>query len=221
MSEVLNLEHGLAALLAVTLGLLALRPVCWWACSLLRELEQQGQAVSQSYSGRALLCLLLIFFLALGGMVFGLSYKTAAVTVFVLCVLVLAWIDAETGYLPDALTLPLLWLGLLLNVQAMFTSLELAVLGAAGAYVFLWLINAGFVVLRKKQGMGQGDFKLLAALGAWFGLTALPQLLLLSSLGSLLYALLLALTGRWHAGRYLHFGPYLAAAGLCQLFFLS
>lgn len=213
-------NHVLAAALALGWGALILRPVCWWGRELLRELAQQTTPVvlPLSGTGKVVLLLLLLLLLPCAGLVYGLQYVTFAAATFLVLVLVLAWIDAETGYLPDALTQPLLWLGLLFNTYDMFTSLDMAVLGAVCAYSFLWLINAYYRYIRKKSGMGNGDFKLLAALGAWFGLPALSTLLLLSSLGALLYALVIFLAGRWHKDRYVHFGPYLAAAGVYQLF---
>ncbi|MCX5592571.1 prepilin peptidase [Alcaligenes endophyticus] len=221
MRVVFDRDHVLAAVLALLWGGVLLRPLCWWGLGLLRELAQHQpqQFVTHSYTSRVILVTLLFVLLPITGLVYGLDYRTLAAATFLVAVLVLAWIDSETGYLPDALTQPLLWLGLLVNVGEMYTTLEMAVLGAACAYGFLWLINAGFIWLRNKQGMGHGDFKLLAALTAWFGLATLPTLLLLSSLGALLYAALIWAIGRWYQGRYLHFGPYLAAAGVCQLFF--
>lgn len=210
---------GLAALASVVFGLVLLRPVCIAGCALLRELNgKRPGLVCQSYKGRCWLVSLLLMFLPMAGLHFGLTLAGGAATVFVLFALVLGWIDAETGYLPDSLTLPLLWMGVLINIPATFVDLEQAVLGASFGYGVLWLLNTLFVILRKKPGMGHGDFKLLAAFGAWLGLTALPTILLLSSLSSLVFALVCMFMGRWRAGSYLHFGPYLVGGALVYLF---
>jgi leader peptidase (prepilin peptidase)/N-methyltransferase len=126
----------------------------------------------------------------------------------------LAWIDAETGLLPDALTLPLLWLGLLVNLHGALAPLPSAVLGAAAGYALPW---SAYRLLRWRtglEGMGYGDFKLMAALGAWFGLAALPWPLLGASLAASAAGLGLRSAGRLRRGQALPFGPYLAASGI-------
>ncbi|WP_024328169.1 A24 family peptidase [Thioalkalivibrio sp. ALR17-21] len=126
-------------------------------------------------------------------------------------------IDARTTLLPDQLTLPLLWLGLLVNSFGLFTDLQSAVFGAMAGYLLLWLIFHGFRLLTGKEGMGYGDFKLLAALGAWLGWQALPVILLLASLvGAAVGIALIALRGR-DRNIPIPFGPYLAAAGWLTL----
>lgn len=129
----------------------------------------------------------------------------------------LAFIDAQTSLLPDDITLPLLWAGLLLNISGMFAPLTEAVLGAALGYGLLWLVFQGFRLATGKEGMGFGDFKLLAALGAWLGWRALPEILLFSSLAGVLVGGVLLVTGRAQRSDPLPFGPYLAAAGLLCL----
>ena len=129
----------------------------------------------------------------------------------------LAWIDFESTLLPDVLTQPLVWAGLLVNLFDAFTSVQLAVVGAVAGYVFLWVIFHVFRLLTGREGMGQGDFKLLAALGAWFGVEALPMLLLSASLVGVLIGGALTLSGRASRGQPLPFGPYLALAGLVML----
>lgn len=138
--------------------------------------------------------------------------------VFVLALLTLAWVDAETGLLPDLLTLPLLWLGLLVNLNGIFASLNDAVLGAVAGYLLLWLIYWGFLLGSGREGLGQGDLKLLAALGAWLGWAALPWVLLISASLGLAAALGLRLLGRMKVGDALSFGPFLAVAGILTLF---
>ncbi|MFD4841143.1 prepilin peptidase [Achromobacter sp. NPDC058515] len=129
----------------------------------------------------------------------------------------LAWIDFESTLLPDVLTQPLVWAGLLVNMFDAFTSLQMAVAGAVAGYVFLWVIFHVFRLLTGREGMGHGDFKLLAALGAWFGVGALPTLLLGASLVGVLIGGALTLSGRASRGQPLPFGPYLALAGLVML----
>ncbi|WP_188589843.1 prepilin peptidase, partial [Achromobacter denitrificans] len=129
----------------------------------------------------------------------------------------LAWIDFESTLLPDALTQPLLWAGLLVNLTDAFATLQMAVAGAVAGYVFLWVIFHVFRLLTGREGMGYGDFKLLAALGAWFGAEALPMLLLSASLLGVLIGGALTLSGRARRGQPLPFGPYLALAGIVTL----
>ena len=125
----------------------------------------------------------------------------------------LAGIDIDTQLLPDNITLPLLWAGLLFNLVSGAVALSDAVLGAAGGYLLLWSIYWLFKLATGKEGMGFGDFKLLAALGAWLGWQALPVIILLSSIvGAVLGALILTLRGQGRS-QPLPFGPYLAAAG--------
>lgn len=129
----------------------------------------------------------------------------------------LAWIDFETTLLPDVLTQPLVWAGLLINLFDTFTTLPLAVIGAVAGYVFLWVIFHVFRLLTGREGMGYGDFKLLAALGAWFGVESLPMLLLAASLVGVVIGGALTLSGRTRRGQPLPFGPYLALAGIVML----
>jgi len=122
-------------------------------------------------------------------------------------------IDLDHHLLPDQLTLPLVWLGLFLNVFGVFTDLESAVIGAIAGYVSLWLVFHVFRLLTGKEGMGYGDFKLLAAVGAWFGWQVLPTVILLASgVGAVIGLALIALR---RMGREvpIAFGPFLAAAG--------
>lgn len=125
----------------------------------------------------------------------------------------LAVIDFECGLLPDALTLSLLWSGLLFNLSGGPVSLAQAVLGAVCGYMALWLLYWCFRLLTGREGLGYGDFKLFAALGAWLGWTWLPQVLLLSSLTGLLAGGILMLSGRMAKGDPLPFGPFLALSG--------
>jgi leader peptidase (prepilin peptidase)/N-methyltransferase len=134
------------------------------------------------------------------------------------CLIALTCIDFDTQLLPDAITLPLLWAGLLFNVFATYTDLQSAVIGAVAGYLSLWSVYWAFKLTTGKEGMGYGDFKLLAALGAWLGWEMLPLTILLSSLlGAVVGIALIVVAKR---GRHvpIPFGPYLAAAGLLALF---
>jgi leader peptidase (prepilin peptidase) / N-methyltransferase len=119
--------------------------------------------------------------------------------------------------LPDDITLPLLWLGLMVNAAGVFTTLQAAVIGAAAGYLALWSVYWAFKLITGKEGMGYGDFKLLAALGAWLGWQMLPLVILLSALvGTVVGVAGIVLHGR-EKGAKLPFGPYLAAAGLIAM----
>jgi leader peptidase (prepilin peptidase)/N-methyltransferase len=133
--------------------------------------------------------------------------------------LALALIDQDTQYLPDDLTQPLLWAGLLAAALAWnpWVSLDSAVWGAAGGYLSLWAVYHLFKWITGKEGMGQGDFKLLAALGAWFGVQALLPLVLIASVAGAAVGLGLRAMGRLQAGQPMPFGPYLALAGFSAM----
>ena len=149
---------------------------------------------------------------------FGPVWVALAAMLFLWCMIALALIDFDTQLLPDSITLPLLWAGLLFNMRGTFVDLQSAVIGAAAGYLLLWSVYWGFKLLTGKEGMGFGDFKLLAAIGAWLGWKALPLVVLLSSLvGSVVGVVLIVLARR---GREvpMPFGPYLAAAGVIALF---
>jgi leader peptidase (prepilin peptidase)/N-methyltransferase len=148
---------------------------------------------------------------------FGMGWQALAAAAFLWCAIALAFIDLDTRLLPDDLTLPLLWAGLLINVQERFASLPEAVLGAVAGYLLLWSIYWLFKLLTGKEGMGYGDFKLLAAIGAWLGWTALPLVLLLASLTGAVVGIALKTLGRLEQGQPLPFGPFLAAGGAVAL----
>lgn len=127
----------------------------------------------------------------------------------------LAMIDFDTQLLPDDITLPLLWAGLLVNLFGLFTSLAAAVIGAIAGYLILWTVYWLFKLATGKEGMGYGDFKLLAALGAWLGWTSLPVILLLSSVVGVIVGAGYYLVRRESAP--FAFGPYIAIAGFVAL----
>ncbi|AOJ12515.1 prepilin peptidase [Burkholderia vietnamiensis] len=145
----------------------------------------------------------------------------AAIAAFGLCAALLAMsaIDIRTGYLPDSMTLPLLWAGLALNLAGMFTSLQSAVIGAMSGYLFLWSIYWLFRWLRGIEGIGFGDLKLLAALGAWMGWAALPQVVLFAAVTGAIVGLVATWRGRMRFEEPIPFGPFLAAGGVATLFF--
>jgi leader peptidase (prepilin peptidase) / N-methyltransferase len=145
-----------------------------------------------------------------------------ALAAFGLCATLLATslIDFDTKYLPDSLTLPLLWAGLIVNIgEGGFVPLREAVVGAIAGYVFLWCVYWLFKLVRGVEGMGYGDFKLLAAIGAWLGWQALPQVVLFSALGGAIVGLVATMVGRMRFEEPLPFGPFLAAGGAITLFF--
>jgi len=151
--------------------------------------------------------------LALAWLPFLLQPSILAAVRFAACgvLLVLAVVDARSGFLPDALTLPLLWAGLLLAAAEVGPRLDDAVVAAAVGYLFLRGMNASFAAGCGRAGMGGGDMKLVAALGAWLGWAPLPGVLLGASLGGILFAVLSR--GRQAWGTSLPFGPFLAGAG--------
>ena len=151
---------------------------------------------------------------------FGATAAALGAALFVWFTIALAFIDQETGLLPDDLTLPLLWIGLILNLQDAFVPLSEAVIGAVAGYLALWLVYWAFKLATGREGMGYGDFKMNAAVGAFLGWKMLPLVILLSSVVGLAFgvAQMLAARGRWEAGFRFHFGPYLAIAGVIALF---
>ncbi len=148
---------------------------------------------------------------------FGYSGALVAALVFGWALVALTFIDLDTQLLPDDITLPLLWAGLFANVFGTFADLRAAVFGAIGGYLLLWTVYWGFRLIARKEGMGYGDFKLLAALGAWLGWQILPFVVVVSAgTGAIVGGLLL-----WRAKQGMEtripFGPYLAVGGLAGL----
>jgi leader peptidase (prepilin peptidase)/N-methyltransferase len=136
-----------------------------------------------------------------------------------LMLIALTFIDLDTQLLPDDLTLPLLWAGLLLNLWGTFVPLQEAVIGAMAGYLALWLVYWIFRLTTGKEGMGYGDFKLLAALGAWLGWQTLPTIILLSALVGAIVGIALIVFRKHGRDTPIPFGPYLAGAGLLALYF--
>ena len=149
----------------------------------------------------------------------GSSLQGLAALVLVWMLIALTFIDIDTQILPDDLSLPLLWMGLLLNLNGTFVPLADAVIGAAAGYLSLWCVFWLFRLATGKEGIGYGDFKLLAALGAWLGWTMLPLIVLLSSAIGAIVGLLLILLRGHHRDKPIPFGPFLALAGLVALLY--
>lgn len=150
---------------------------------------------------------------------FGSGWIGLAALAFTYALVAMTFIDFDTQLLPDDLTYPLLWLGLLVNLNGTFVPLREAVIGAAAGYLVLWSIYWLFKLVTGKEGMGYGDFKLLAALGAWLGWTMLPTIILLSSVVGAIVGISLIVFARHGREKPIPFGPYLAAAGLIALLF--
>ncbi len=150
---------------------------------------------------------------------YGVTLAGIAAACLCFALIALAFIDFDTQLLPDDITLPLLWAGLLLNLSATFVPLQEAVVGAVAGYLLLWSIYWVFRLLTGKEGMGYGDFKLLAALGAWFGWQAIPAIILLASLVGAAVGIALMVFARHGRDIPIPFGPYLAGAGVLTLFF--
>jgi leader peptidase (prepilin peptidase) / N-methyltransferase len=144
---------------------------------------------------------------------------TAFAAFFLVCSLIaLTFIDFDTQLLPDDITLMLLWAGLLFSIYGGFTDLRSAVIGAMAGYLALWSVYWGFKLVTGKEGMGYGDFKLLAAIGAWFGWQLLPAVILLSSLAGSVVGIALIVLAKHGRGVPIPFGPYLALGGIAALF---
>lgn len=152
---------------------------------------------------------------------FGVSGAALGAVTLCCALVALTFIDLDTQLLPDDITLPLLWIGLGFNLFGVFTTLESAVIGAAAGYLSLWSIYWVFRLATGREGMGYGDFKLLAALGAWFGWQSLPAIIVLSSAVGAVVGIAMILARRHARGAPIPFGPYLAGAGLLALYFAA
>jgi len=148
---------------------------------------------------------------------FGPHWQTLAALLFSWVLIALTFIDLKKQLLPDNLTLPLLWAGLLFALFNLFTDLVSSVIGAMAGYIILWSVYQLFKLVTGKEGMGYGDFKLLAALGAWGGYQLLPQIILLSSIVGASMGILMIISGRSRTRQPIPFGPYLSIAGWIAL----
>lgn len=150
---------------------------------------------------------------------FGPSWQFVFASILTFVLVALTGIDLDEMLLPDQMTLPLLWLGLIINLNHTFASPTDAIIGAAVGYLSLWSIFWLFKILTGKEGMGYGDFKLLAVFGAWLGWQMLPLVILLSSLVGAVVGITMIVSKRLKQGNPIPFGPYIAAAGWIALLF--
>lgn len=148
---------------------------------------------------------------------FGVSLQTLAALCFTWVLIALTLIDLKKQLLPDNMTLPLLWSGIFLSFFDLFTDLTSSVIGAMVGYLILWSVYQLFKLITKKEGMGFGDFKLLAALGAWMGVGLLPQIILISSVVGSIAGISMLVIGKTKQQQPIPFGPYLAVAGWIAL----
>ena len=144
---------------------------------------------------------------------FGFGWPALGGLLLTWSLLTLTFIDVDHQLLPDSITLPLLWTGILFNLFSNYTDLSASVVGAMAGYLALWLVYHLFKLVTGKEGMGYGDFKLLAALGAWMGWSSLPMIILLSSLVGAIVGISMIVMRRHQSQIPIPFGPYLAAAG--------
>lgn len=149
---------------------------------------------------------------------YGFSLTTFAILFFVWALIALAAIDLDTQLLPDDITLPLIWLGLLVNLNNGLTDIQSAIVGAMVGYVSLWTIYWCFKLATGKEGMGYGDFKLLSAIGAWLGWHMLPIVILLSSFVGAIVGISLIIAARLNKNIPVPFGPYLVGGAIIALF---
>ncbi|ERK15229.1 N-methyltransferase [Serratia fonticola AU-P3(3)] len=154
----------------------------------------------------------------LTALIFPLGFPLLGAWILLSFLLTLAVIDHHRQLLPDVLTLPLLWMGLLFNIQEHFASLEQATIGAVAGYVCLWSVFWLFKLATGKEALGYGDFKLLAALGAWLGWQALPQVILVAAASGLLVTLIQRGLAKQDLNQPLAFGPWLAVSGAVNMF---
>ena len=149
---------------------------------------------------------------------FGFGLAAFAAFFLAACLIALTFIDFDTQLLPDDITLPLLWSGLLFSLNGGFTDLKSAVIGVMAGYLALWSVYWLFKLVTGKEGMGYGDFKLLAAIGAWFGWQLLPAVILLSSVVGSVVGIAMIVLARHGRSVPIPFGPYLALGGIAALF---
>ncbi len=198
------------------------KKLSWWAnIPLLSYLLLRGRCqhcrgkISAIYPLVELISIITAFILLL---YFGLTIKFLATFILTAFLIAITFIDIEHQLAPDQLTLPGLWLGLLFNLNAMFCPIQSAIIGAVIAYLSLWLIANLFKLIRGKDGMGYGDFKVFALLGAWFGWQSLIYVILIASVLGIIFAVLSMLIKKLRFDQPLAFAPYLAIAGWICLF---
>jgi len=148
---------------------------------------------------------------------FGYTVQAGFALLLTWCLIALSFIDIDHQLLPDNITLPMLWLGLLLSLFGLYTDVSASVIGAIAGYMVLWLVYQAFKLATGKEGMGYGDFKLLALFGAWLGWQTLPMIILLSSLVGAVIGIAMIMFAKHDQNKPIPFGPYLAAAGWIAL----
>ena len=175
-----------------------------------------GAAISCIYPAVEILTGALTLFVFL---YFGFQMKTIAGIILVWMLILITFIDIRAFLIPDTLSLSLLWLGLFFNLSHVFTSLDQAVIGAIAGYLSLFIISKIFYWIRQKEGMGEGDFKLFAAFGAWFGWMMLPAILLVAVLLSLMMSLgVMCVRRQFNLNMAIPFAPFLSLSGMLVLF---
>lgn len=193
---------------------------------LLQQWQQECQLFNQNYflhllnKKNYLFLLLTCYFTVLTFLQQHSFYTTLAILIFNWALLCLSEIDWYYGLLPDQLTLLLMWCGLLINLKQLFTDSTSSILGAAIAYVSLWLFNQLFWICTKHQGMGHGDFKLFAAIGAWLGWQALPFIIISASASALFFSFYLSIKQK-KLCRSLPFGPFLSFSAMSVMLSIS
>ena len=190
-------------------------PVVSWLL-LKGKCSQCGSHIAKRYPMIELLSGLLSVLLAVH---FGVTTQALFALLLLWSLIAMTFIDLDKMLLPDQLTLPVLWLGLLISLENQFVSPTEAIWGAVLGYLSLWSVYWVFKLLTGKEGMGHGDFKLLAALGAWVGYAHLPVIIILSSFVGAIFGLAMMLFNKSQQGQAIPFGPYLAVAGLITLLF--
>jgi len=173
-----------------------------------------GERISLRYPAIEVLCAVMTVVVAL---YFGFSWQMLAAAVFSWILIALSFIDIDEKLLPDDITLPGLWAGLVVNLFGVMTDLRSAVIGAIAGYLVLWFVYQLFKLTTGKEGMGFGDFKLLAMIGAWLGWQVLPLVIILSAVTGTAFGLFMIVSGRQQSGQQIPFGPYLAAGGWIAL----
>ena len=174
-----------------------------------------GGKISARYPLVELLTAVLSVFIALK---LGATWQTVFAIGLTWSLIALSFIDFDTQLLPDNLTLPLLWAGLIANLFGLFCSLNDAVIGAIAGYLVLWVVYQAFKLLTGKEGMGYGDFKLLAALGAWLGWQMIPVIILLAAVSGAVIGIFLIVAQGASREIPIPFGPYIAISGFIALF---
>jgi len=201
-----NCGHQISALENIpVLSYLALRGKC----------SKCGSAISMRYPIVELVSGILSAYAAWH---FGFGLTAVAAIVFIWLLIALTFIDFDTQLLPDDITLPLLWLGIIFNLFNTFTTLSNSIVGAIAGYLVLWSVYWLFKLVTGKEGMGYGDFKLLAAIGAWLGWSLLPLVIMLSSVVGAVVGITLIIAARHGRNIPIPFGPYLAGGALIALF---